>query len=221
MKHFSTVIKVFSVAAAAALLGCSAPAKLEAIPDSVVLDGLGTSEKIIVKAYDDDGDLVTEDLKFVWFSSNTSIIKLEQDGTVTGIASGEADVEIELIGVDLKTTVPVRVKNPASIKVSHEKLRLWTGQVKTDVWAAVYSEKDAFIEGYLPTWNSDDPTVVQVEPIVDSRRRQSWVKLTAIKSGTTYINAVFKNLTKTIRVSVFDEDEEVELDGTRIPRKEN
>jgi hypothetical protein len=221
MTHFSTVAKLFSVTLAVALLGCSTPSKLQAIPDSVVLDGLGTSETIVVKVYDNNEDLVTEDLKFVWFSSNTTIIKLEQDGTVTGIASGEADVVIELVGVDLKTTVPVRVKNPASIKVSHEKLRLWTGQVKIDVWAGVHSEKDAFIEGYLPTWSSDDQTVVQVEPIVDSRRRQSWVKLTALKSGTTYINAVFKNLTKTIRVSVFDEDEEVELDGTRIPRKEN
>jgi uncharacterized protein YjdB len=221
MNHVFTLIKVFFVAVTAAVIGCSAPSKLEAIPENVVLDGLGTSEKIAIKVYDDNGDLVTEELKFVWFSSSTTIIRLEQDGTVTGVASGEAEVEVELVGGELKTTVPVRVKNPASIKVSHEKLRLWTGQVKTDVWAGVHSEKDAFIEGYMPKWNSDDPTVVQVEPIVDARRRQSWVKLTAIKSGTTYVNAVFKNLTKAIRVSVFDEDEEAELDGTRIPKKGN
>jgi uncharacterized protein YjdB len=219
MIHFSIAPRVLCMVVAAALLGCSAPSKLEAVPDRVVLNGLGQAKKIEVKVYDDNGDPITEDLKFVWFSTDTKIIKLDQDGTVKGIASGEAKVEIEVIGTDLKATVPIRVKNPASIKVSHEKLRLWTGQVKNDVWAEVHSEKDAFVEGYLPTWSSDDPAVVQVEAIDDPRRRQSWVKLTALKSGTTTINAVFKNITKTVRVSVFDEDEETELDGTRIPKK--
>ena len=36
----------------------------------------------------------------------------------------------------------------------------------------------------------------------------------------TYINAKFRHLTHNIRVSVFDEDEEVTLDGTRIPKDE-
>jgi hypothetical protein len=219
MSQLSIGIRGVTIAIAAALLGCSSPSKLEAIPNSVVLHGLGTTKKIEIEVYDSSEDLVDEDLKFVWFSTDTKIIRLDQDGTVEGIASGEAEVEIEVIGTDLKTTVPVRVKNATSIKVSHEKLRLWTGQVKIDVWAEVHSEKGAFIEGYLPNWNSDDPTVVKVEARNDVRRRQSWVKLTGLKSGTTYINAVFKNLTKTIKVSVFDEDEEVELDGTRIPKK--
>ena len=219
MNNLSSVIRVFFITVTAALLGCNSPSKLEAIPDSVVLDGIGQEKTIEVKVYNSDGEPITEGLSFVWFSTDTKIIKLDQEGTVEGVASGEAEVELELVGTDLKLTVPVRVKNAASIKVSHEKLRLWTGQVKTDVWAEVHSEKDAFIEGYLPKWNSDDSTVVQVEAIKDPGRRQSWVTLTAMKSGTTYINAVFNNLTKTIKVSVFDEDEEVELDGTRIPKK--
>ena len=212
-------VAFFIAAAAVAAMGCNAPATIEAVPDKLVLDGLGQEQKIQVNAYNKSGEPITENLNFVWFSSNTKIIKLDQEGNVVGIASGEAEVEVELVGSDLKVTIPVRVKNPSSIQVSHEKLRLWTGQVKTDVWAEVHSEKGAFIEGYLPTWNSDDPSVVRVDAIVDPGRRQSWVKLTAVKSGATHIHAVFKNLSKTIRVSVFDEDEEVELDGTRIPRK--
>jgi hypothetical protein len=158
-------------------------------------------------------------VEFVWFSDDTSIIKLSQDGEVEAISSGEATVEVEVVGTKLKTEVRVRVKIPASINVSHEKLRLWTGQVKDNVWAEVHSEKDAFIEGYLPEWSSEDPSIVKVEPINDPNRRQSWVRMTGMKSGNTYIYATFQGLSKMIRVAVFDEDEEVALDGTRIPKE--
>jgi hypothetical protein len=45
------------------------------------------------------------------------------------------------------------------------------------------------------------------------------VRMTGMKSGNTYIYATFQGLSKMIRVAVFDEDEEVALDGTRIPKE--
>lgn len=201
-------------------LACSPkPAKLEILPENIVLEGSEMTKQLEAKVSDADGNVIKEGVEIVWFSDDTSLIKLSQTGEVTGLASGEADIEVEVVGTDLKLTVPVRVKIPQSIQVSHEKLRLWTGQVKDNVWAEVHSEKDAFIEGYLPKWSSDDPTVVKVEQIEDPGRRQSWVKLTGLKSGTTFINAQFQHITKSIRVAVFDEDEEVAMDGTRIPKK--
>ena len=44
--------------------------------------------------------------------------------------------------------------------------------------------------------------------------------MTGMKSGTTYIYAKFQHLSKRIRVAVFDEDEEVALDGTRITEEQ-
>jgi hypothetical protein len=44
--------------------------------------------------------------------------------------------------------------------------------------------------------------------------------MTGMKSGSTYISANFQGMAKTIRVRVYDEDEEVALDGTRIPKDE-
>jgi hypothetical protein len=203
------------------LLGCSpTPAKVEIVPAKVILEGAGSTQKLEAKVYDEDGKVITKGVDVIWFSEDTERIKLSVDGTVTAVASGETEVEVEVVGANLKATVPIRIKIPASINVSHERLRLWTGQVKENVWAEVHSEKDAFIEGYLPEWTSEDPTVVKVEPIRDPKRRQSWVKMTGMSSGTAYIYANFKHLSKRIRVAVFDEDEEVALDGTRITKEQ-
>ncbi|MCP4676930.1 MAG: hypothetical protein GY854_15715 [Deltaproteobacteria bacterium] len=202
----------------AGLAGCSTPTKVEIIPDKVVIEGAGVSKKLEAKVTDADGKLMTDGIDIVWFSEDTKIFKLTHDGEVTGVASGEGKVQVEVVGTELKVEVPIRVKIPSSINVSHEKLRLWLGQVKDNVWAEVHSEKGAFIEGYLPTWTSEDPSIVRVEQIKDPNRRQSWVKMTGMKSGTTYVNASFQSITKTLRVSVFSEDEEVSLDGTRITK---
>jgi hypothetical protein len=198
---------------------CSKPAKIELSDENIVLDGIGTKKKITARVLDDKGRLMTEGVTLTYLSEDKNIIRYDQDGTVEAVASGEAEVEIEVVNTPLKATVQVRVKNPASVKVSHEKLRLWTGQVK-EIWAEVRSEKDAFIEGYLPEWSSEDPSTVLIETISDPKRRQSWVRITGLKSGITHINAAFKHLTKQIRVSVFDENEEASLDGTIIPKED-
>ena len=204
---------------AAALSGtisaCSTPASIEIEPKEVTLEGADAELQLEAKILDSNGEVIPDGHNVVFFSDGKNI-KCTTDGKLTAVSSGEAEVEV--VNTEIKTAVPVRIKIPSSIRVSHEKLRLWSGQVKENVWAEVRSEKDAFIEGYLPEWSSDDPSIVKVEPIVDPKRRQSWVKMTGLKSGTTYINASFKSIKKTIRVAVFDEDEEVALDGTRIPK---
>ena len=199
-------------------LSCSPePAKVEIIPLNVVLEGADATQKLEAKVLDKNGKVIP-DAKVIWFADDPEHIKLSSDGTVSAVASGESKVEAEVVNSKLKTEVPIRIKIPSSIHVSHERLRLWTGQVKENVWAEVRSEKDAFIEGYRVHWESEDPEIVKVEDINDNRR-QSFVRMTGMKSGTTYIAALYKNFSQRIRVAVYDEDEEVAMDGTRIPKK--
>ncbi len=212
----------FVLAAACAwLASCGpTPADLEVKPEKVVLDGRGDTAEIEATIVDEEGSPITEGYDLTWFSTDTDLFKLTQDGKLTAEASGEGTVEIEVVGAELKASVPVRVKIPASIHTSHEKsLRLWTGQVKDDVWAEVHSEKGAFIEGFKPEWSSAEPSIVAVEPIDDPKRRQSWVKMTGLKSGNTYVTASFRNLSKQLIVRVYDEDEEVNLAGERLGKK--
>jgi hypothetical protein len=207
------------IASTSMCFSCSPePVKIQITPEEVVLEGADATQKLEAKVLDKDGKPIPE-LKVVWFADDPEHIKLSSDGAVSAVASGESKVEAEVVGAKLKAEVPIRIKIPTSIHVSHERLRLWTGQVKENVWAEVHSEKDAFIEGYYPHWESEDPEIVKVEDIKDPSRRQRWVRLTGMKSGTTYIAALYKTLSKRIRVAVYDEDEEVALDGTRIPKK--
>ncbi len=216
---FNTISILLGMAVSTGLLGCGPkPTSVEILPKEVILEGVGAQQKLEARVLDTDGKVIPNFKDIVWFSEDRDHIKLSPDGTVTAVSSGEAKVDLEVVNTDLKATVKIRVKIAASISVSHEKLRLWTGQVKDNVYAEVHSEKDAFIEGYLPTWVSDDPDIVKVEPIVDPNRRQSWVRLTGMKSGNTFIYAKYKQFSKQIRVAVFDEDEEVAMDGTRIPK---
>jgi hypothetical protein len=211
-------INPFLAAVIAALVAAACaptPASLVVEPEKAVLDGGGSTLKLQAKVLDPDGQPITEGMDVTWFSTDSEIFKLDQDGTVTARASGEGKVEVEVVGTELKTVVPVRVKIASSIVTSHEKsLSLWVGQEKDNVWAEVHSEKGAFIEGFKPTWSSSDPSIVKVENLVDERR-QAWVKLTALKSGDTYITTTFRDLSYDIIVRVYAEDEEISLDGTR------
>lgn len=208
-------------AAMLASMGCSKPSSLQIEPANIVLDGADDSKTLVAKVLDQNGKQITDGISVVWFSEDTKIIKLSADGHISPVASGEAKVEAEVVGTQLKVTVPVRVKIPASINTSHERMSLWIGQVKEDVWADVRSEKGAFIEDYLPQWESEDPSVVTAEPITLPKRRQSWVKLTALKEGTTYLHAKFKGIDTSIRVTVYDENRQYAPDGTPLDANGN
>ncbi len=162
--------------------GCTTPSKIEVTPDKVVFEKAGATTLLHAIVLDQDGNqMSTKGLDIVWSSKDTKNVKLSPDGQVTAAASGETEIDVEIAGTEIKTRVPVRVKIPSSIQVSTEKLRLWENQIRENVWAEVRSEKGAFLEGFLPKWSSEDSSVVKVEPIIDLKKRQSWVKMTGVK----------------------------------------
>lgn len=201
------------------VLACSpTPVALKAEKETYILEGKGAADKIIVNLLDRENQPVTDPARIVFFSENLKVFRLSADGSILALSSGEGSVDVEVVGTDIKLKVPVRVKIPERINLSHEKLGLWIGQVKENVWAEVRSEKDAFIEGYLPFWKSENPAVCKVEPIVDPARRQSWVKITGVGRGKTRIVASFKDLTESISVSVHKDGDTISADG-RITEK--
>jgi hypothetical protein len=221
MPRILTVCAIGTALAALAAGGCQTPASLKITPEEMELDGAGTTAKIVVTVLDEDGAPIEEGVDIVFFSTDQEHFKLNTtNGEVTAQASGEGYVEVEVVGTEIKVEVPVRVKIASSLNVSHpqKRLRLWTGQVKDDVWSEVYSEKGATIIGFKPEWTSEDPSVVSVEP-VHPERRQSWVKLVGKKSGKTNIFTCFRGICETIVINVYDEDEEVDLAGNRIAKE--
>ncbi|MDJ0765464.1 MAG: hypothetical protein QNJ97_20960 [Myxococcota bacterium] len=199
---------------------CASPARIEVAPEEVVLTKPNESVMLKVDVFDGDGNrMSTRGLDISWLCEDLKPIRLSQDGVVTARTSGQTSVSVEIGGTDLRKTISVEVSLPASVHVSHEKLRLWEGEVRDDIWADVRSDKNAPIEGLMPTWQSEDPAVVRVDSIVDPNRRQSFVKLTGIKKGTTYLRARHGKMSNKIRVAVFAEDEEVIMAGDQISEK--
>lgn len=202
-------------------MACSpTPVGIKFEKETIILEGKGSKGKIVAFAVDADGNAIKEGVDLTFFCPKRDVVFVANDGTIEASSSGEATVEVEVVGTEIKKEIKVRVKIPGGIEVTHEKLRLWNGQVKTNVAAWVVSEKGAYVEGYLPDWSSDDPTVVSVKNIKDPSKGQmqrSFVEMKGLKSGNTTINATFQNMIKIITVRVYNDDEEVDLSGQRKP----
>ena len=201
-------------------LACTTPSKIEITPKDVVLDKAGRTQLLSVKVLDQDGkEMSTRGIEINWYCEDTSVVKLTQDGVVTAVASGEAEVTAEVAETGVKETVTVEVKIPSAVQVSIDKLRLEAGESKDDVWASVRTERGAMIQDLKPSWSSENTSVVRVEPAGDTSRPQSFVKLTGVSSGVTRVTARYENFTQEIRVTVFGEGEEVEMVGNGISEK--
>lgn len=194
------------------------PVALKFEKDIYVLEGNDANEQIVAYAVDSDGKRINEGVDLTFFCPNRDVVLVTNDGKISAVSSGEDTIEVEVVGADIKAEINVRVKIPAGIETSHEKLSLWIGQIKKNVAAWVVSEKEAYIEGYLPEWSSDDPSIVSVKRIPDpikGKMQKSYVEMKGLKSGDTTINATFGNMMKTITVRVYSEDEELDLSGRR------
>ncbi len=201
-------------------LGCTTPTKIEVSQKEVVLDKAGKTALLEARVLDQDGSAMSiRGLEIRWSCEETGVARVTPDGQVTAVASGDADVKVEVVGTALSEIVKVEVKIPKVVHVSKDKLRLFEGESKEDIWAEVQTERGAFVEGAAVTWSSDDSSVVKVEPVVDPTRRRQFVRLTGVTPGTTHAVARHGTMSKSVRVSVFASDQEVNLAGSQISKK--
>jgi hypothetical protein len=201
-------------------LGCTTPTALEISPDDVVLKKKNESIRLQATVRDQDArEMSTKGLQISWSTDDSNVITVDQDGLVIAQASGDAEVKAEIAETDIKAKATVEVQIPLAVKASKEKLRLWVGETKIDVWADVRTERGTPIEGLLPTWSSENSSIVKVEPVQTDRTRQSMVKMTGVAPGTTRITARHENLTASVRISVFGEGDEVQMVGSQISKK--
>jgi len=72
--------------------------RIEVTPDSVELSGPGGTTQLTATGFDAN-DLPIDGLDFEWISSNPSIVAVDGDGLVTGVALGEASVIASAQGI--------------------------------------------------------------------------------------------------------------------------
>ncbi len=185
-----------------AAAACSSPAKVEVRPDPLVLEGEGKKGKLEALIFDEDGKQLIGDHAVTWMCLDTKTIKVQQDGTVIARSSGKALVDVEIVGTDIHGLGNVEVKIPSWVETSHEEIHLVTGQAAVQAFAEVRDDNGVQIKGYLPTWKVDDSKIVSIEAMQDANQIRTFLKVTPLSPGETYLTASYKNLARDIRVTV-------------------
>ncbi len=95
---------------------------------------------------------------FTYSSSNTKIVKVAKDGTITGVKKGDATVTVKTYN-DKKFKLKVHVvKSPDSVKLSPDSLELTVGESSALTWTFPKNTSAGV------TFESSDPTVAEVGP---------------------------------------------------------
>ncbi|MBN2980293.1 MULTISPECIES: Ig-like domain-containing protein [Cohnella] len=149
--------------------------------------------------------------KVTWSSSNTGVVTVDEDGAVTPVGVGTAEIKATYLGVTGTITFVVRTPYEA-LRITPEKtlkISLQGGpkeisayvlnnlETKTDVTTAV-------------TWTSSN----LVTATVDIAGGKAYV--TPKSAGTTTITASYKGLTKTLNVTVYPTITELTIDEETI-----
>jgi hypothetical protein len=218
--HFPSCCLALLALALSSATACSTPSKIDITPKDAVLDKVGASVLLRARILDQDGEeMSSRGLELGWYSNDTGVVKLTPDGVAVAVGSGSAEVRVEVAGTGVRETATVAVRIPSAVEVSLDKVRLWEGETKADVWADVRTERGAVIPGLRPTFISENPAVVKVEPVMDQQGPRSFAKLTGVSPGAARVIARYGDAARDIKVTVFAEDEEVRMVGNHISKK--
>lgn len=114
--------------------------------------GVGESRRL-------EPDVGSSASTFTYSSSNTKVVKVSKDGTVTGVKKGAATVTVKTYN-DKKFKLKVRVvKSPDSVTLSPDSLELTVGESSALTWTFPKDTSAAV------AFESSDPTVAEVDPL--------------------------------------------------------
>ncbi len=133
-------------------------ARLEATPSRLDLS-IGETKGISARALDAGGKVVSR--KLFWSTSNASIATITQNGVVTSVAPGSAEVAVSSGGTSLRIPVVVSAREPSLVQLSPVSSTITVG-ASTTLQATVLDASGAAVEGKVVTWGTANPTIVSV-----------------------------------------------------------
>ena len=144
-----------------------------------------------------------------WESSDPSVARVDQNGTVTAVAEGQAGITAMIgdKGSFCKVVVSKKVIAVESISLNKDELTLEKG--KTETLIATVKPDDATDKSV--TWNSSDDGIVSVDQVG---------KISAIKGGEATITASAGDKSAKCKVTVTVPVESITLDLTSITLEE-
>ncbi|SOD02103.1 Ig-like domain (group 2) [bacterium JGI 053] len=189
---------VEGVSGSAAVIVTSPPAvavaRVEVVPDSLVLDVGGTGDFNAV-AYDAEGHALTGRV-VTWTSSDSSVVVVAAGGRVTGVSPGSARVRATVEGVS--EAAAVRVREPARAVVARvdltpDSMVVQPGQTER-FFATAYDANGNVLTGRAVTWVSSDSTVAAVG---------TGGAVTAVRPGTARVSATVEGVSGSAKVLVY------------------
>ncbi len=146
-------------------LGCGRkPASIEISPRKVVIYGIGRGKDLTVRVLDSKGATMTDDVPTTYSAAPAGIVETASSGRLTAKKEGRATVTVS--AGKLSATVPVEVRDLASIDIVPANLRLvGPAGIRTRLEIAAKNAAGAAVPlaGTL-SWVSKNPTVATVSP---------------------------------------------------------
>ena len=164
--------------------------------DTVVV---GDTLRLAAAATDANGHAVA-DAGFVWASSDTLVVEVDDGGLVTAVGLGTAEVAATASGVTGYAELVVVPRSPTTVAVAPDTVALTALGATVQLTAAVRDQAGRAIEGVPVAWSSDDATVASVD---------SAGTVTAVGAGATTITATAGEASGTAFVTVLQSAESV------------
>ena len=153
-------------------------AAIQVSPMPDTLRALGDTVRFTARALDANSHVIGG-VDFTWSSSDETVATVDQEGLVTAVGKGGAEISAEAGSVEAGATVTVE-QRLTGIRVSPMRDTLWALGDTVRLTASGFDANGHLIEGVDFTWSSSDETVATVD-------RRGLV--TAVGNGSTEIMA--------------------------------
>ncbi|MEP7383473.1 MAG: Ig-like domain-containing protein [Gemmatimonadota bacterium] len=132
--------------------------KLEVSPLRLDLS-IGETKGVTARALDAGGNTVSR--KLFWSTSNASVATVTQNGVVTSVAAGTAEVAVSSGGASLRIPVVVSAREASLVRLAPAASTIMVG-ASTSLQVTVLDASGAVVEGSTVTWTTANSAIVSV-----------------------------------------------------------
>ncbi|HKQ42672.1 MAG TPA: Ig-like domain-containing protein, partial [Pseudonocardia sp.] len=171
----------------------AAVARVEVVPDSVVLD-IGARADLNAVAYDAEGHVLTG-RSVTWSSSDNAVVTVNVAGAVTATHSGSARISATVEGITGSAKVSVNGSGIVRVEIVPDSAVVVIGQT-ADFSAFAYDATNHIVSGLQVTFSISDPTVA---------RMGQYGLVTALAVGTARVTATVEGVQGHATVRVIEQ----------------
>ena len=176
-------------------------------PSSATLMTKGETARFTAVVHDANGHTMVH-AEVIWSSSDSEVATVSQDGIVTAVSSGTAQITAASGDASAEATVTVFLPVPFRIEIAPASTTLAAVGDTIQLQATAYDANDLVIPDSEIAWSSSDPAVATVD---------TTGLVTGVSSGTATITAATGDVSGDVQVKVAPPVVEVTLSPSSPP----